>query len=478
MTQTYKALIIILLFGFMSCNSDKSEDLRRQILQAAKDQKIDEAEWESLLGAAKETDYKACADLRAFIEKTTQRKGAPTMPDCKEGNDVDNSKTNDCSMFIENSNSMKGYFVGATEFKDALMAIPSRIQDRGGKCKFYFITKEPREISTDYQGYIKKLDEGYKNIDLNQSLLDDLIAQVSDVAVKEKRIAILASDFIYDIGKRNPQDVLPKLQYAITDHLQKYRKKGDYGVLVLKMNSLFDGQYYNFKGGYGTKIKETRPYYIWMFGSTAQLINVFRNLNFDNLKGFDEYVLFYPDKGSADVFYSILPQTNVKGTIKRDKDSKSTVHKIVDVKIDDRSKSLEFTVAADLSNIPTNTAYLTDMKNYELVSDKNDAFELVSIQPIGEVKLHNNDSKWSGSATHLLTIKTAKISEDTQTLQIRLLKQMPQWIEKSSTDDDVDIKSQLNKTFGLKYAMNGLMTAYILPGTKPTHIKFDIEINK
>lgn len=477
MRQLSIALFLIISFLFSGCETDKEESLRRLTLQLSKDGSIDKEEWKKLLTAAKDTKHEACENLQDFVAKHTKNKGVPTMPKCNA--EVSNDKVSKCAIFIENSNSMTGYFNGATEFKDALMAIPSRIQDKGGKCKFYFITKTPKEISPDYQGYIKKLDEGYKNIDQNLSLLDDLVAQVSAAAVEAQCITLLASDFIYDVGNKKPQDVLPKVQYAITDHLQKYRKKGDYGVLVLKMNSLFDGTYFNFKGGYGTKIKETRPYYIWMFGPTAQLIDVFRNLNFNNLKGFEEYVFFYPDKGSMDAFYSILPQTNKKGSFSRDKNAKETVHKIVDVKIDDHSKTFVFTMAADLSSIPTNTDYLTNLSNYELLSNKNDAFELVSVQPITTVKLHNNDEqRYRGTATHVFTIKTAKIGADAQTITIRLLKQMPDWIEKSSTDDDINIKAQLNKTFGLKYVMNGLMAAYILPGTKPAHIQFEIEINK
>jgi hypothetical protein len=250
--------------------------------------------------------------------------------------------------------------------------------------------------------------------------------------------------------------------------LQKYKKdKVPLATTILKMKSHFKGRYFPYTGDQNNfQIDMERPYYICVIGSNGVMID-FNNkipLEKGKVNGFDnKYVI---QAGAAEsIYYSVLLLTENIGRFKasRNLSSKEYIHGIEDVNMKSRSRNgsesnkLTFAVALDLKNIPVEEDYLLNPENYTL-GDNN--FTVKEIKPVNKNDIHPSD--WvkisAANSTHLLLLEATGTA--TSNVKVSLKKQMPQWITDSNTEDDTDKSKLTGKTFGLKYWVEGIASAY------------------
>jgi hypothetical protein len=144
-----------------------------------------------------------------------------------------------------------------------------------------------------------------------------------------------------------------------------------------------------------------------------------------------------------------------------------------------RSGTVAFTVAVDLKSVFADDAFKTNPANYVLRGIDN--FKIDKIQIYNGANVLGNDKHYLGSATHLITISTTKLSVAQQALALQLNAQLPAWVAASSTNNDVNTATDKNlftKTFGLQHLVEGIQEAFHAKGGNPAFFTLDIGVEK
>jgi hypothetical protein len=471
-------LLALAAFSFMSCGEDSSIDTL--IRQKAYDGDISTVELKEL----QEKSKLDCAALTAKITEVTSKskKGAPTVAACAGtgGSSSDKNLSKNFNIYVENSASMFGYMDGNTAFREVLLDLSSRLEEKGMKNNFFFINDKPYLITNNFGDFIKAFNpaSAKKYGKTDASVLDKMLEQIVADVVKTGNTAVFASDFIYDIGGKNPQSELLNVKFTIKTVFDRLQKSGDYGVLALQFQSAFTGTYYDYKNGRTSLKGEKRPFYVWIIAKNAILQTFGDDYRLENLKGLENVVLFYSPNANEKRYISFLPQTEVVGTFARSRSEGAAVTALENVAGDSRKDNMiQFAIAVDMKAIPVAQSFLEDVSHYDIKSDLD--ISLTKVLPIEKAGVSKNDERFKGTATHVLIFNTrAKITKDAHSVSFSLRQELPTWIAAASSDDDTKVKTQLNKTFGLSALFSGLSEAYIPSGTTPFHAKWEFVLKK
>jgi hypothetical protein len=419
--------------------------------------------------------HTACEDRHQARKKAEKDKKNQTET-TTESNTA-SSSVNGFNFYIENSGSMFGYFKGNTEFKTGILDLASRLKSKS--VSFFYINDKPYSISSKYEEFIQNFDESKARTtgNTNNSDVAKIIQMAIDEVLPSGKAALIASDFIFNITQKNPLDDLSRQKFIIKSQIERLKAK-NYGVLILQFSSHFEGKYFDYLNR-PSNFTGNRPYYIWLIAPVGSLNSFMKDFQVQTIKGYQQFVVFYDTKAGANFFYSILPQTEKVGSFKRPSGSKDKVVAIEDASLDERKKELSLALALDLKGLPIDEKYYTNPEHYTLKSSGKNSFSVVSIQPISQARINNNDNSYKGSATHVMVIKTTdKISDEQQTLSIGLKKTVPSWIKSGSTENDTNIQATANKTFGLSYLVEGVSEAFDMPGEEPEWFNIKITIKK
>ena len=396
------------------------------------------------------------------------------------------------NVYIENSGSMDGYVNGNTEFKGAirdLLVLLKHYYGEGEKIKVHFINNRIRATNTqtDLATFATNINQLWRvqGENTSSSNLNNVFKMILDKTDKET-ISILFSDCIYSISGRDAEGLLSDEKSLTKDaFLSRWRQDSlKLATTIVKMNSKFNGTYYD-KDNRNTPLNgNIRPYYICVIGNNDVMLDFNSKipLEKDKIEGFDnKYVI---STGAADrLYYSVLISTDNVGRFKasREASTKEYVHGIEDIDMQSRSREesggnkFTFAIAIDLNNVPAEEDYLLSQENYTY-GDSN--FQIKEIKPINKNNI--NASDWvrisSANPTHIIVLEaTGTAISD---VKVSLKKQMPQWIEQTNIIDDKNIKNNLDKTFGIKYLIEGIAESYqiIYPEDK-NFFEFEIKIN-
>jgi len=238
----------------------------------------------------------------------------------------------------------------------------------------------------------------------------------------------------------------------------------------------FNGSFYSFNSpNKGTWIKTDRPYYIWVIGKKGEVIKFVDKYDITSLDGYENHLTIYNNEESNNPFYSILNKTNRQGSFRKERGS-DVITSIKDIGYDRRKGNFQFSVAVDFAPLYLQEDYFLNEENYELISSSGDKFNLVSIDPIGAV--HKNDNKYIKTATHFLTIECSEVSSGDQTLNIGLVKKIPDWVASSSTLDDATKEKRENKTFAFDYLIQGVSEAFYKTDNNLKYFSLPIKLNR
>jgi len=395
------------------------------------------------------------------------------------------------NVYIENSGSMDGYVNGNTEFKGAIRDLLVLLKHYYGQeqIKVNFINTKIRETDTkaDLATFATNINTQWsmKGEDRSSSNLNNVFKMILDKTNKET-ISILFSDCIYSIKGKDAEGLLSDEKSLTKDaFLSRWRQDSlKLATTIVKMKSKFKGIYYD-KDNAKTELNgDERPYYICIIGNNDIMIDFNAKIPLEKgkIEGFDnKYII---STGATDnMYYSVLLSTANVGRFKenRKESTKTYVHGIRDVnmKIGSRSRNannkLTFAVAVDLKNVAAEEDYLINPQNYTL-GDNN--FHIKEIIPVDKNNINAND--WlricEANPTHLIVLEATGTA--TSNVKVSLKKQMPQWIEQTNIIDDKNIRKNLDKTFGIKYLIEGISEAYqiIYPEDKD-FFQFEIKID-
>lgn len=368
-------------------------------------------------------------------------------------------------VYIENSGSMDGYVKGATDFENAVYSYLSDIQlaDLGEKdsashknrLELNYINCKVLEYKSDIEEFIKKLEPAtFRQRGGNRGTSD--MADIIDKILEREGIndvSIFVSDCIFSPGKKyriqdNADEYLVSQQIGIKNHIvEKLIENPDFAIVVMQLKSEFDGYYYN-KFDERTYIKADRPFYVWLLGNRLVLKQMMDVVDVDQIKGSGVQNMYMLSRMDGDLDYGIMLQQCI-GHLSPDKSSPQTT--VTDVKVDKKGGKSNFQIAVgvDFSNCLLEDSYLMNVDNYSI---SNKAYNL-------EIVRNNNQNS---SYTHILKLKLNQPIISKGSIKVTLLNRVPSWIEKYTDFEGLDIYAEnaMEKTYGLKYLMDGLYDAY------------------
>ena len=367
-------------------------------------------------------------------------------------------------VYVENSGSMDGYVKGVTDFENAVYSYLSDLQhaDLGQKdsashknrLELNYINSEVLTHKSDVEEFIRKLEPAtfkMRGGNRNTSDMSDILDSILKRMESPNDVSIFISDCIFSPGKRyKPQDnaYLVAQQIGIRNHLTEYLMDNpDLGVVVMRLISQFDGNYYN-KFDDPTYIKDKRPFYICLFGNKKQLKRIMNEINKDRIVGSGVQNVFMLSKANGELNYGLLFPQCVGEFIQDKANPKTTVTGAKPEKNGGISQ-FQLAVGVDYSHYLVGETYLMNANNYSI---SNKAYTLAI----------SKNSTSNSTYTHVLKLNLNQPIISKGSIKITLLNRLPEWIAQYTDESGLDINAPgaMEKTYGFKYLMQGIYDAY------------------
>jgi len=492
MAKRFLIVLITIFSGFIfqSCRGDDFDVFKNKVEEFGKNNIISVEELQELKG-----DIELHSSDREFNRFFTNKELDDNKIDryiTDLGFVIEEEQTDDPSkkiinIYIENSGSMFGFVNGNTGFKNAMTKLIVDLKHNNYKeenIKFHFINKKitPITITGKIEDYPISLSGSImRDSDSNDSNINDIYEQILG-NTSENVISILFSDCIYsihqDIKNNDVEGALKIWKTRTVGVFQDIIKNKEISTLFVQLTSDFTGSYYTRENKPITLNKQQIPYYITIIGEEKD-INRFDFV--DNLDGFQNKLVFTTQDYSKNSFYSLVQTNEDNGGYKPSRDRNSNaniVQSIESIRIQGRGDDrFIFSVAVDFSKLPVDENYLLQENNYTI--DKGD-YKIASIFPYDKNILKPNSlvklEKNKETPTHIIVFENT--SEKYSDLVFSLNKNVPEWIYDWNTNDDSDIRTNPNQTFGIKYLTEGIFEAYQNTSTNKDYITLTINIKK
>ena len=377
------------------------------------------------------------------------------------------------NVYLENSGSMDGYVKGNTGFEQSIYAYLTELQINKivDSLNLNYVNSRIIPLGNDVEKFIHNIEPiDFRKHGGNLGTSD--IAIVLDSVLsrhKKNDVSIFISDCIVSPGNKyasSPQSLdnylleqRTKIKKSFVQSLEQ--AKGDLAVVICQLTSLFDGRFYN-KFDRPTYYKGNRPFYVWLIGSTAHIKQLLDKVTLETLKGngaelenvytlltsakkIDYGVLLMPRLGRFD-FDRANPKTTICNIRKENKGQ--------------QGGTFMFSVGANLNQLPLDKSYVLNSAHYE-VSNKDYALSV--------------KEQRSGRFSHVFSLSSQIASRGNITITLK--NNFPQWVE-DKTDllgDDLEKDGTTDKTYGLKYLIEGVYDAFT--SRQKNYAEFKITIN-
>lgn len=363
------------------------------------------------------------------------------------------------NVYIENSGSMDGYVKGVTEFEQAVYNYLTdiTISEFADSLNLFYINSDIIPQGSDISDFIEKLEPTtFKNRGGKRQTTD--ISNLLNSVLHEtdsNKVAIFITDGIFSPGKaRNAEEYLVNQQIGIKRNMADYlaRFPGS-AVIVYQLSSQFDGVFYNREDS-KTNIKEQRPFYIWILGSTRHLIQLTNKVPVSKFKGNGVENAFSITGGPKSVDYAVK-----QGSGNFDLDRNDPKHKINNLKRETKGKqnTVGFSVNANLSGFLLSDDYLSDTSNYEL---NNRDYTLTISKAVAN----------GFGYTHQLNFSSENVHKGI--ISVKLKSQIPKWVEE--VNDDIGSEPIDGKTYGIRYQIYGIYEAFTISNNNYTELKIEV----
>ncbi|GBU08788.1 hypothetical protein AwDysgo_21190 [Bacteroidales bacterium] len=364
------------------------------------------------------------------------------------------------NVYVENSGSMNGYVNGNTKFKEAVYNYLTDIKISGltEEINLYYINSQAIKITNEIEDFINKLNPAsFKNAggNLGASDISDVLKTILSKTTDEL-VSVMISDCIFSPGKQKDADqYLINQQIGIKANVAEYLKtNSNVAICVYQLSSQFDGYYYN-RHDARLKINATRPFYIWLIGNKENVSALLAKIPMSKFKGSGIENTFTLTQANQKVDYAIRPGT---GKFKLDKLNSKT--NLVNFK-KGHNGNASFSVNVNFSNLLVDSEYLKNASNY-ILNDK-------------DYQLNITDAPANSLAyTHSLNFTTEKVKPSNLSIKLRM--SVPEWVEEMNDNEGLDINKDeaMNKTYGIKYLVNGIYEAFTQHSDFYSEIKISI----
>ncbi|NIJ45131.1 hypothetical protein FHR24_001570 [Wenyingzhuangia heitensis] len=382
------------------------------------------------------------------------------------------------NVFFENSLSMNGY-LGGTSFKTNMFRIDEFASVYGEEYHSYFVNTEEHQITNFWKRIEKKQ---IKKGNIYQSNHEFILNNALNKALND-RLSIVITDGIYSVSNGDLDIVPLDIERAFKD----VNTNDDIATYVIKLSSNYNGTYYyeNCEDRKQTKINQERPYYILLFGKPNH-INEFLDAHKKDLVGIKEFTNF-TNRTNYSCDYTVLTKGEEKiGDFESISRSVFPVLNIKDAEKGTPNRAsgknqLQFVIAINLNDLSLSQNYLLDNDNYTLNNTKAD-YSIESIKAIEKLdknsktyhELEKIEERRNKKYSHIIVVNSsAKIYGD---INIKLKKQLPEWIKQTGTNNDCDIVENTSQTIAFDRLINGISKAYKRTTDKDDYIEFSINI--
>jgi hypothetical protein len=336
------------------------------------------------------------------------------------------------NVYIENTGSMAGYMCSGSEYKDAIYSYLSELDAScADTLKLNYINTQVIPYKGGLVNFIKGLTPtnilhtgGNTNFSDIGDMLQTIICKTHDNV-----ISIFVSDCILALPNGATQDYYVNRQIEIKNTISKYLNNyGNLGIEIFRLESKFIGNYY--PGS--IYLNGKRPYYMFVFGDKKILSEMNKKVPFTAIKhGVKNYYAYTTESQIPFQITNKFGVSNPKG---------------LPLKTKGKSGDYEFMANMDLSQTLQGDEVLEQVSNYEI---DNASCKVVSITNTG-----------GGDYTHIITLslnKNIKAAANTVSLHQPAL---PTWLDYANADANSSIKSNMDKTIGVKYIIGGISDAY------------------
>lgn len=375
-----------------------------------------------------------------------------------EENDSTLTSAEKASFFVDNSGGMFGYVtrdeshVGGNNFVLAVSNLAQNTNFRRDNVEVdYNLINGPVDIKitpieNSAQDFINCLNPNcFNQGDISGNDLNAMFQIALDNAGHEN-ISVFISDAIYDIqDKTDPITSLISEGFETRNRFIDRLEGENIQALIVKLNSHFSGAYYFAVTTGGVVIRQTRPYYIFIFGKSELLNSYFDDNYIESLAGHIDHARFFLPS-DYQIVYEPSTAYNKKGDFKKDRNDPKRLTNATR-----ENGEFEFSVGVDFSSLPLSNDYLTDVNHYEV----SDNFEVLSVE---KYRPDMFAAITSFEPSHMITLRATGLPQGI--INIKLLNELPAWVEESHTDDDRNIEGDSITTWGFKYLIQGIVDAY------------------
>jgi len=337
-------------------------------------------------------------------------------------------------VYIENSGSMDGYMCNGSELKDAVYSYASALSSYADTTELNYINSRVISYGNEIKSFIRDLTpQRFRAAGGNRSnsdiakMFEDILNQTDD-----NTISIFVSDCILDVPNGDAKDFFENrsidIRNTFTKHLNQH---ADLGVEIFRLESSFEGHYYY---SYGSeKLKDVkRPYYMWVIGNKNILAHVNKQVPFSEIRhGVKNYFAFSTN--------SIIP-FEITNTKSMARGNHCTPTK-------NAYGEYEFLVKTNLHSTLQGNDILCSSVNYNTLTSN------IKVESVAEISS-------SSSFTHIINVVIENASKSFAERIILKPLYAPSWLEDVNDDSGTNIRSNMDKTTGIKYLVQGVADAY------------------
>lgn len=350
------------------------------------------------------------------------------------------------AVYLDNTASMKGFFEPMSQTSDIkqLVSVFKQLrQNLGDTVPAFYIDntglKQSNlgDMSASINNRTMKTHDAYSM----SAFLDTIVQRTLADSTHEVMTYFITDAIMSGTNKQIKDDPNYNINHAdnlsadIAQVLGKLKAK-DYGVALLRFTAMYDNQYINYHNG-SEKITNDRPFFIIALGPEKEIQKLETDIKENNT--------YKP----TNMLIAAMRPSSPTMILKCKGDDCEVDGKTIVVKSE--SEKPEVTFKFQLKNQPE---YL-----------RNDTTAKTAFDVTIDGKEFNLENASFDPTTATLNINRPLHENKTDYIvKIKVRKTLPSWVEELNSNNDENIKTQLDKTFNLKYLVDGLISGiYNLP---------------
>lgn len=379
------------------------------------------------------------------------------------------------NVYLEISGSMNGYVNGGTSiFQQVVKEYLSGIKNSSfaSSVNYFYINNKIIPKGNDLHNFITKLTPSSFAISGGGATTDiGLLFKTILGKMDDNTISIFISDCIISPGSNNDTDAYARGQMIdVRDAIVGYTNQfGDLACLVYQFNSGFKGRYFDYRNK-PRMVDMQRPFYIWVFGNTANLallkLQYVPDSDFKVAPIRNQWMIFNTplSKLQNNIKYGILLPNNFKNG----KYSRVNATTIKGVQKSDSYYRFSFGANLLIAQYLMGDDYIEETNNYNGIIDKAVREKFYGViekdfskkSPYSEIFRVDSDSPFQKGI-----------------FSIAFIPKVPNWAYENSDNDDSTFNgSNDNKTYGLSNIFEGVYNGFNSGGHINILAQFDFEI--